>query len=195
MPIQPGFSAIELLIVAGITAILVAIAVPNFLEAKVRAEVVDVEVSLKNCENALIQYRVSYNRLPEFVPGSAHPLSRLVGAGMLSQEPIDRFKDGLQSNALGALYADPFINYDNLEHPYSMQVYAKVVRGGLNALASRSPNQKMWVLKSIGPDQTDFQDEGLGRGTGRPNPNGLVEYNPTNGVFSLGEIVQPYNGG
>lgn len=47
MPIKPAFSAVELLLVAGITAILVAIAVPGYLDAKVRAEVTNVNISLK----------------------------------------------------------------------------------------------------------------------------------------------------
>ena len=62
MPIQPGFSAIELLLVAGIISLLVAIAVPNYMEAKIRAEVSDVKITLQRCENALIQYKVGYNR-------------------------------------------------------------------------------------------------------------------------------------
>ena len=41
MPFKPAFSVIELLLVAGIISILVSIAVPGYLDAKLRAEVVD----------------------------------------------------------------------------------------------------------------------------------------------------------
>lgn len=194
MPIKPAFSAVELLLVAGISAILVAIAVPNFLEAKVRAEVVDVRATLINCQNALIQYGVSFNKIPEIHPNSPPPMSRLVRAGMLSLEPIDRFKEGLQDKGFGALYADPYIGFDNLETMLSRTVYAKVVRGMNGAFNNKTTAELAWVLKSIGPDQTDFQDEGLERGTNRPNPMGIVRYDPSNGVFSLGEILQAYPG-
>lgn len=196
MPIKPGFSAIELLIVAGITAILVAIAVPNFIEAKVRAEVVDVRVTLRECHSALVQYSMSYNAVPGANVQNGHPLDRLFKVGFLNNAPVDRFKQTIQNRDFGPLYADPYIGYDNLENPMSRKVYvnAKMFRGDiLNSNLYGGP-AKYWALRSIGPDQTDFQDEGLGRGTNQPNPMGLIQYDSSNGIFSLGDIVRPSHG-
>ncbi len=52
-----GFTLIELLIVVAIIAILAAIAVPNFMEAQMRAKIVSVKADMKNIVNAQELYR------------------------------------------------------------------------------------------------------------------------------------------
>ena len=59
-----GFTLIELLIVVAIIAILAAIAVPNFLEAQVRAKVSRARTDLRSVATALESYRVDYNQYP-----------------------------------------------------------------------------------------------------------------------------------
>jgi type II secretory pathway pseudopilin PulG len=192
MPVSPGFSAIELLLVAGIISLLVAVAVPNFLDAKVRAEVADVQITLNRTSNAIKMYRTDYNRLPEKLTFSSGPsLQRLVNAGypQVSSIPVDRFKTGLDSELLGPLYEDNYITYDNINNPQSLNTYSKLLRRErYDSFTPGSNNQ--WILKSIGPDRTDFADEGLGRGTFQQNLNGLTLYDTSNGIFSLGEIVK-----
>ena len=60
-----GFTLIELLIVVAIIAILAAIAVPNFLEAQVRAKVSRVRSDQRAIAGALEAYFTDYNRYPE----------------------------------------------------------------------------------------------------------------------------------
>jgi prepilin-type N-terminal cleavage/methylation domain-containing protein len=59
-----GFTLIELLIVVAIIAILAAIAVPNFLEAQVRAKVSRVRADIRSVATALESYTVDNNRAP-----------------------------------------------------------------------------------------------------------------------------------
>lgn len=59
-----GFTLIELLIVVAIIAILAAIAVPNFLEAQVRAKVSRVRTDMRSISVAIESYNVDYNQYP-----------------------------------------------------------------------------------------------------------------------------------
>lgn len=57
-----GFTLIELLIVVAIIAILAAIAVPNFLEAQVRAKVSAAKADIKTLVTALEMYHIDNNK-------------------------------------------------------------------------------------------------------------------------------------
>ena len=60
-----AFTLIELLIVVAIIAILAAIAVPNFLEAQVRAKVARARNDQRAIVTAIESYRVDHNSYPE----------------------------------------------------------------------------------------------------------------------------------
>lgn len=60
-----GFTLIELLIVVGIIAILSAIALPNFLEAQVRAKVSRAKSDMRSMATALEQYHVDWGSYPD----------------------------------------------------------------------------------------------------------------------------------
>lgn len=74
-----GFTLIELLIVVAIIAILAAIAVPNFLEAQVRAKVSRAKTDMRSIATAIEAYRVDHNAYITLVapnsPCAAAPLS------------------------------------------------------------------------------------------------------------------------
>jgi len=61
---RASFTLIELLIVVAIIAILAAIAVPNFLEAQIRAKVVTVRNDFRSILVAMEAYRVDNNAYP-----------------------------------------------------------------------------------------------------------------------------------
>lgn len=62
MPSQRGFTLIELLIVIAIILILISIALPNFLEAQVRAKIANVGGELRSIEIALATYQADHKR-------------------------------------------------------------------------------------------------------------------------------------
>ena len=63
-PSRSGFTLIELLIVVAIIGILAAIAVPNFLNAQVRAKLARVYSDLKALSTAIEMYKLDNNMYP-----------------------------------------------------------------------------------------------------------------------------------
>jgi prepilin-type N-terminal cleavage/methylation domain-containing protein len=70
---KKAFTLIELLIVVAIIAILAAIAVPNFLEAQVRAKVSRCQNDMRALTTGLEAYAVDYNAYPctRWIPDAA----------------------------------------------------------------------------------------------------------------------------
>lgn len=64
--LKKGFTLIELLIVVAIIAILAAIAVPNFLEAQVRAKVSRAQADMRTIATCIESYAVDNNVYPTF---------------------------------------------------------------------------------------------------------------------------------
>jgi len=69
-----GFTLIELLIVVAIIAILAAIAVPNFLEAQVRAKVARARTDQRSLSIAIEAYYVDNNIYPTYGVGPNNPV-------------------------------------------------------------------------------------------------------------------------
>jgi len=190
MKSRTAFTLIELLIVVAIIAILAAIAVPNFLEAQVRAKVSRVNADMRSLATALEAYFVDYNHYPyfdgyNFPPRYNEIRYRLIPlttpvAYIASVDIADPFLTGLSDSTYEDGVPRRCYNYRNHEFWHS----------------SRHPSLTIpvWVLNSLGPD--GVPNHGL---LAEMWARGLVAqdyvaiYDPTNGTVSAGDI--PRTGG
>jgi len=176
-----GFTLIELLIVVAIIAILAAIAVPNFLEAQVRAKVSRCQADMRSLTLALESYRVDSNGYPpgytSWSGGAWDPL-------VILTTPISYFT---------SVPKDPFflVNVYNDEEkgpgPYwYWQIPSDDPNFGLQAGTVRN---KAWRLAGAGPDKLhSFGGKFNGRWT--VYEINWIDYDPTNGTVSVGELMK-----
>ncbi len=186
-----GFTLIELLVVIAIILILIAIALPNFLEAQVRAKVVRAEADMRTLGIAVESYYGDRKIYPyESVASLSHtPLTdgfRWLTSPIayLTELPLDPF----------FLPHDPE-NTNHLQGPnYKFHSTTPLPMGGI----TRFSNVDAYYIYSFGPN-FDF-DRGGGGDTWPfsqlPNPcnyvntTNLHSYSPTNGSRSLGDIFR-----
>lgn len=169
-----AFTLIELLIVVAIIGILAAIAVPNFLNAQVRARIARVQSDAKSTATALEQYRLDNNAYPvdgmNLNPRGLYMLTTPVA--YISTPPIDIFKPKLMvgSSDMGAGSGGN-------------------VMGRYLELGTDTGQQKVvgsWSLASSGPDA----DDDMNGQAGWPFGTSFWEFDASNGLNSNGDIVK-----
>jgi type II secretory pathway pseudopilin PulG len=180
---------IELLIVVAIIAILAAIAVPNFLEAQVRAKVSRCRSDMRTIVTALESYRVDNTRYPPMADINVNPSP--TGTGFHSRTPSYLTTPIAY---ITSLPLDPFVSqkvtFTSAVYPASSEVGKRYVYYETVSLAAAYPNPwglndlpgwtGQWLMYGYGPDGTPLQ------GTGAT----LVPYDPTNGTISTGNVVR-----
>ncbi len=177
--LSSGFTLIELLIVVAIIGILAAIAVPNFLNAQVRAKIAKAEAEMRNLSTALESYRLDNNYYPPWINenGSARN-------GQGAWLGISNRFNALTSpiSYLGGIPVDPFIitHLENQEAVYDTYDYVDAW-STINWLGSTSLGASfrcsMWRVASAGPDATMTYGN-------------VVNYDSTNGLQSRGDLVR-----
>lgn len=196
---RAGFTLIELLIVVAIIAILAAIAVPNFLEAQVRAKVSRAKNDMRSIATALESYRVDGSYYPEyaimrlsngdvedpavgFAMGYFEHLSRVPGLSIttpiayITSIPPDPFvvKGGGSDDPRTLDYA--YRNSRQTDRIFTGDRAAEPWLGPGGAFLLRDWGE--WRLVSAGPN------------TVRNDIKSSIFYDPTNGTISNGDIVR-----
>lgn len=204
---KTGFTLIELLIVVAIIAILAAIAIPNFLQAQVRAKVSRAKADMRTIATGLETFYVDKNRYPGDYSNSIdidnpepmyyfyyHRLCDLTTPiPYMSSVPADPFvqslvPDPVPSVTLWTPYGNPAdssaqapvltFDYDCNNSATDPDEYETM--GSVTFLQNGLGMRLKWVLRSVGPD-------GISTPIGYPNAR---IYDPTNGTTSFGEIYR-----
>lgn len=171
---EGGFTLIELLIVIAIILTLISIALPNFLEAQVRAKVARAEAELRTIATALESYHTDYYDYPptplESLGSRSQRLTFLTTpVAYLTDLPIEIFGGELpepyaywSANLNDAMKFSPIYFYLPIER----------IRKG------------RWVVFSRGPDlnyEAAIEEGGESL---------LIYYSPTNGTKSNGDLMR-----
>jgi prepilin-type N-terminal cleavage/methylation domain-containing protein len=206
-----AFTLIELLIVVSIIAILAAIAIPNFLDAYVRAKVSRARADLRSVSVALESYAADYTKYPPMLgpaDGTGQEENRRNGYGSvrlnawrgvpqnittpvayLGTIPADVFK----AKALATQTDDnatpdvgkPFSNGNPFDESFvyhNVRQFAEVDQAG-GFLNADTSVFGSWRMYSLGPDQKFSAVYTL-------DLSPYAIYDPTNGTISDGEIVR-----
>jgi len=195
-----GFTLIELLIVVAIIAILAAIAVPNLLEAQVRAKVSRVKSDLRTLTTALEAYRVDANEYP-------------LNDGVYNVTPMELSTPVAYIS--NSMLLDPFTDKDvspvfgTLVQQYTYHLLVTMDEFSAHVLIGRNPPVEAiedpginpdarayygrWKLLSNGPDRI-YSEPGTPASPWNVNPGILLGadeiYDPTNGTVSFGNIIR-----
>ncbi len=181
---QTGFTLIELLIVVAIIGILAAIAVPNFLNAQVRAKISRVKGDLKSIQTAIEMYTLDQGReirdtreIPSYYGNAMHVWSQLTtpvsyispGAFMDPFVPkVNPFSSGAANEAVSV----GTYQYHNITY------WRENNLGNMGTLADRTAR---YYVRSPGPDRWYIV-----------HPMRLMNwmaYDASNGLTSVGDII------
>lgn len=215
---KKAFTLIELLVVVAIIAILAAIAVPNFLDAQVRAKVSRVKSDMRSLATAIESYAASETRPPlgywswrsmcgwqdgSQTLDSVQPLKKLTTPiAYISKLPKDVFSEqsgiiSYDGNSLTFNSLCPTVNY---WYETSSPVGSTANMGdnrNRGSLYDMHVNGIKWVLDSPGPSlkRMDYAWMLWGDSSTACYPYTFdMPYDPTNGTRSLGQIMRTNQG-
>ncbi len=186
-----GFTLIELLIVIAIILILIAIALPNFLESQIRAKVARAAADMRHLGIAVEAYALDQKQYPNFYKAARHGPNRwsvpwyerlipiTTPVKYLTPIPQDPFRHEIDENK----------NHGFMDNPlYLCYIFN---RGDTYTGGPKKYGTQVYMFNSAGPDNNieiasywSSKDVAWLEETKYP----AGRYNPTNGTVSRGDI-------
>ncbi|MFH1742511.1 MAG: prepilin-type N-terminal cleavage/methylation domain-containing protein [bacterium] len=190
---RTGFTLIELLIVVAIIGILAAIAVPNFLNAQIRAKVSRVKSELRSFAVALDTYRVDHGAYPFPILDSYHDKAGIHTESHIVKALLELTTPVAYMSSVD--YPDPFFKTGEGFWIATVPAYSSYTYVNYNGRWMQEYVKDVFVdaygLASFGPDKYDtggvhpVVQKAHGQ---EPNPSHI--YDPSNGTVSRGDIVR-----
>lgn len=181
-----GFTLIELLIVVAIIAILAAIAVPNFLEAQVRAKISREMNDMRAVATGLESYAVDHNVYPPHgeirADGTINYPAFQAGIGTVEfiapaiTTPIAYLTRILEDPMLNAEQSLERRSYGYIRSALMAEI---LIGRGIRTYDDFTPTYGGWRMYAAGPDG----DKGI-------DTKQAIPYDPTNGTVSNGDIMR-----
>jgi prepilin-type N-terminal cleavage/methylation domain-containing protein len=171
-----GFTLIELLIVIAIILILIAIALPNFLEAQIRAKVTRAKGELRTIGIAQESYFLDFGIYPAESEDDVFNRGRASQGLLWLTSPI---------KYLTSIPEDPFsrIYEDNM----------KLLTYESGGIRTKKPPLigvclETYAFFTRGPDHLENEVKSANPHWEHPGDNSVDAYSPTNGTKSMGDI-------
>ncbi|HQO33767.1 MAG TPA: type II secretion system protein [bacterium] len=187
-----AFTLIELLIVVAIIGVLAAIAVPNFLNAQVRAKVAKTEAEMKTYVTACEMYRLDNGKYFPHPQGHFPWQNKYLTTptAYCASVPRDLFQDVVRPDesawnlAFGEYHMETIYNPDGTFFwEGAMDPRKRVPNNPEDLQRALSGKPYAYELWSIGPNEKlDYYVSGSGI-------DGFIYYRPSNGIKSTGDIV------
>jgi prepilin-type N-terminal cleavage/methylation domain-containing protein len=185
-----GFTLIELLIVVAIIAILAAIAVPNFLEAQVRARISRNRADMRSLATAIESYAVDNN----VYPWPSDPFGVTEGNPGATEWFETKVPNSITTPIayITTRFPDPFHPPDSADEDPVYHLMTRAYAASQNgaddffayaAAVGVNNSALKYILLGHGPD-LDHDSPDL-----TENPEGPALYDPTNGTISNGDIL------
>jgi len=187
-----GFTLIELLIVIAIILILIAIALPNFLEAQLRAKVTKANSEIRTLATALESYQIDWHGIYPY-PADEVGVYPSPGADPWFDQTIPTILSTPVAYLTDARIRDPFNQVEDIvpHYHYSTREFA--------VLQMDEPRWDQYVFSIVKSYRTSASYFLLSHGpnldhdppsdTENPDwPLGM-QYSPTNGSKSVGDII------
>lgn len=177
-----AFTLIELLIVVAIIGVLAAIAVPNFLQAQVRAKVSKAVSNMKTIETALEAYHLDQSSYPRWAWDTSSPDTDYMGFRDLTTPVAYVSGSSAFKNPFKTKSQNRTMKIDGREIDPYFEMATWLSSGGKTYDPQSFP-RNVWLLESSGPDAGDDYN------ANNYPQRGLV-YQTSNGIFSRGDIYR-----
>lgn len=207
-PEEKGFTLVELAVILVVGGVLAASTIPNFIKAEVRAKLAQARADMKEIDLAIHAFELDQgiapvacaiqNINPEGNPTTEPPYSPMGVSpgtcGLVLSERFIQLTTPVPYLTQNYVNGDPFApetpEYDSYDY-WSVSTWKYAFSG--NHPNSNAPNYSgtvrgaLWRLVSAGPDQVQT---GGGPSPPYPESNPGMNYDPTNGIISNGDVVQ-----